>query len=496
MAGPLILAIDEGTTNAKAIAVDRAGKVVARGSQPLTLAHPQPGLAEQDPLAIWQAVKQAIESCLAQCDGAEVAAVAISNQRESVLIWQRRDGQPLTPLVSWQDRRSEAFCRDLRMAGKAPRITGLTGLAVDPMFPAGKLTGMLAAIPDGQARAQAGELCIGTVDSWLSWQLSGGESFITDHANAARTQLYNLHSGDWDEELLTLFHIPRAALPHNVPSASAQGVVTVQDIAGLKAGTPILSRIGDSHAALQAQRSAGEEVVKATYGTGSSLMMSMATPLLTENGLSTTVAWHDGTLRFAFEGNITHTGSGAAWLGRMLGISDPRELTAMAQRSEHNQGIYFVPALSGLGAPWWDLKARGMVCGLTDAATPEVLARVALESITFQIADVFFAMEQASGVQLPALCVDGTATENSWLMQLQADVLQRPLKRAPTAEVSALGAALLAGRSLGWWQQGSDMQALQGGSVIEPRSDRATLMQENYRGWLEAVARCRYQPHH
>ncbi|MFT4270251.1 MAG: FGGY-family carbohydrate kinase [Pantoea sp.] len=494
MAGPLILAIDEGTTNAKAIAVDRSGAVVARGSQPLALNHPQPGLAEQDPLAIWQAVKQAVIDCLAQCHGEPVEAVAISNQRESVLIWQRRDGQPLTPLVSWQDRRSESFCRDLRQAGKAPRITGLTGLAVDPMFPAAKLTGMLATLPDGLARAQAGELCIGTVDSWLSWQLTGGKCFVTDHANAARTQLYSLHSGDWDDELLALFHIPRAALPVIVPSASAQGEVAIEDIPGLPPGTPLLARIGDSHAALQAQRSGSEEVVKATYGTGSSLMMSMATPLLTENGLSTTVAWHDGTLRFAFEGNITHTGSGAAWLGRMIGISDPRELTRQAQSTASNQGIYFVPALSGLGAPWWDLQARGMLCGLTDAATPAVLARVALESITFQIADVFFAMQQASGVQLPALCVDGSATENSWLMQLQADVLQRPLRRVPTPEVSALGAALLAGRTLGWWQQGSDMAALQGGSVIYPRQEQAQSMQENYQGWLAAVARCRYQP--
>ena len=290
MVGPLILAIDEGTTNAKAIAVDRDGRVVARGSQSLTLQHPQPGLAEQDPVAIWQAVKQAIAHCLASCAGAPVAAVAISNQRESVMIWQRRDGQPLTPLVSWQDRRSESFCRDLRQAGKAPRITGLTGLAVDPMFPAAKLTGMLATIPDGAARAAAGELCIGTVDSWLTWQLSAGEVFITDHANASRTQLYSLHLNDWDDELLTLFQLPRAALPRITSSASEQGVVAVNDIPGLAAGTPILARIGDSHAALQAQRRGESEVVKATYGTGSSLMMSMATPLLTENGLSTTVA--------------------------------------------------------------------------------------------------------------------------------------------------------------------------------------------------------------
>ncbi|MCZ4058643.1 FGGY-family carbohydrate kinase [Pantoea sp. LMR881] len=494
MREPLILAIDEGTTNAKAIAVDRQGRVVARGSQSLTLEHPHPGLAEQDPLAIWLAVKQATIQCLAQCQGATVTAVAISNQRESVLIWQRRDGKPLTPLVSWQDRRSEAFCRELHQAGKAPRITGLTGLAVDPMFPAAKLTGMLAAIPDGASRAAAGELCIGTVDSWLTWQLTAGTSFVTDHANAARTQLYSLHTHDWDDELLALFHLPRAALPVITSSASEQGVVKVDDIPGLAPGTPILARIGDSHAALQAQRRGDAEVVKATYGTGSSLMMSMAMPLMTENGLSTTVAWHDGQLRFAFEGNITHTGSGAAWLGKMLGIHDPRQLTALAESTSDNQGIYFVPALSGLGAPWWDLKARGLVCGLTDAATPAVLARVALESVTFQIADVFFAMEEASGQQLPALCVDGSATENSWLMQLQADVLQRPLQRVPTAEVSALGAALLAGKVLGWWQQGSEMQALQGGSVIMPREQHAQTMQENYKGWLDAVARCRYQP--
>ncbi|MCW0353246.1 glycerol kinase [Pantoea ananatis] len=490
----VILAIDEGTTNAKAVAVNRQGKVVARGSHGLTLQHPQPGLAEQAPMAIWLAVRQAITDCLAQCADAPVAAVAISNQRESVLIWQRRDGMPLTPLVSWQDRRSESFCRDLHLSGQAGKITALTGLAVDPMFPAAKLTGMLASLPDGFARAAAGELCIGTVDSWLTWQLTAGECFVTDHANAARTQLYSLHTNDWDDELLSLFSLPRAALPQITASAGCAGVVALTDIAGLAPGTPILARIGDSHAALYAQRRDEAEVVKATYGTGSSLMMSMATPLLTDNGLSTTVAWHDGQPRFAFEGNITHTGSGAAWLGKMLGVTDPQQLTAMAESCDDNQGCYFVPALSGLGAPWWDLKARGMLCGLTDAATPAVLARVALESITWQIADVFFAMEQASGDTLPALCVDGSATQNRWLIQFQADVLQRPLHCAPTAEASALGAALLAGKQLGWWQQGSDMQALQGGNVVMPRRQLAQKMQDSYQGWLNAVARCRYQP--
>ncbi|MCU5771327.1 FGGY-family carbohydrate kinase [Erwiniaceae bacterium BAC15a-03b] len=493
MSGPLILAIDEGTTNAKAIAVDGDGRVVARASQPLQIFHPQPGLAEQDPLVIWQAVRQAIGDCLAQCGGATVAAVAISNQRESIMIWQRSDGQPLTPLVSWQDRRSEALCRELQQSGQQPLISSLTGLAVDPMFPAAKVTGMLAAIADGYQRAAAGELCIGTVDSWLCWQLTAGQQFVTDYANASRTQLFNIHQAQWDDRLLGLFKVPREALPEVQPSAADHGTVQLQDIAGLAVGTPVLALIGDSHAALYAQCATRGEVIKATYGTGSSLMMSMPAAVISDGGLSTTLAWHDGQLRYAFEGNITHTGSGAAWLSRMLGVDDPQRLTEMAQRSDSNQGIYFVPALSGLGAPWWDLQARGLICGLTDAATPEVLARVALESVAFQIADVFFAMEQAGGQPLAQLCVDGSATENSWLMQFQADLLQRPLIKAPTAEVSALGAAVLAGRELGWWRESSELSALRGGSTIYPRESQAQSIRQNYQGWLAAVARCRYQ---
>lgn len=494
MSGPLILAIDEGTTNAKAIAVDADGRVVARASQPLQIFHPQPGMAEQDPLAIWQAVRQAITDCLAQCGGASVAAVAISNQRESIMIWQRSDGQPLTALVSWQDRRSEALCRDLQQSGQQPLISALTGLAVDPMFPAAKVTGMLAALPDGYARAAAGELCIGTVDSWLCWQLTNGQQFVTDYANAARTQLFNIHQTQWDDALLALFHVPRAALPAVQPSGAHHGEVQLTDIAGLAPGAPIMALIGDSHAALYAQRSASGEVIKATYGTGSSLMMSLPAAVISDRGLSTTIAWHDGQLRYAFEGNITHTGSGAAWLSRMLGVSDPKKLTEMAQRSDSNQGIYFVPALSGLGAPWWDLQARGLICGLTDAATPEVLARVALESIAFQIADVFFAMEQAGGQTLSQLCVDGSATENPWLMQFQADLLQRPLIKAPTAEVSALGAAVLAGRQLDWWGEGHQLEALRGGVTLYPRESESQTINENYKGWQAAIARCRFQP--
>ncbi|MCZ7835127.1 FGGY family carbohydrate kinase [Atlantibacter hermannii] len=494
MSSPIILAIDEGTTNAKAVAVNREGQIVGRGGVGVEIRHPAPGLAEQDPMAIWQATVEAINGCLQQAGPVQVAGIAISNQRESVLIWQRADGKPLTPVVSWQDRRSQARCAELQAQGHDALITRLTGLPVDPLFPAAKISALLDALPDGVARAERGELCIGTLDSWLNWQFTGGRAFTTDYANASRTQLFNIYQGQWDQQLLALFNVPRAALAEVRPSSGLHGEVQIGFIPGVPAGTPILSLIGDSHAALYAQRRACGNVVKATYGTGSSLMFSIPEPVSRDNRLSTTLAWHDGERAFALEGNITHTGSGAAWLGRMLGINNPAELTALAQSVPDNQGVYYVPALSGLGAPWWDLQARGTICGLTDAATPAVLARAALESVVYQIADVFFAMEQACGQPLETLCVDGTATQNRWLMQLQADVLQRPLIIQPAAEVSALGAALLAGKALGWWQDETPAALVSHGERIEPQPAAKQQMQQNYKQWLEAVARCRFQP--
>ncbi|MCT4703895.1 FGGY-family carbohydrate kinase [Enterobacteriaceae bacterium H20N1] len=494
MSSPIILAIDEGTTNAKVVAVERDGQIAARCGVSVAMHHPAPGLAEQDPLALWQAVCEAITGCLRQLEAVEIAGIAISNQRESVLIWQRSDGKPLTPVVSWQDRRSEARCQQLLAQGYGELITRLTGLPVDPLFPAAKIRALLDTIPNGIQRAEQGELCIGTIDSWLNWQLTDGQAFTTDFSNASRTQLFNIYRGEWDEELLALFGIPRAALAQVRSSACKHGETRISSIAGLPPGTPILALIGDSHAALYAQRFACGNVVKATYGTGSSLMLSVPEPVAAGQ-LSTTLAWHDGELNYALEGNITHTGSGAAWLGKMLGASSPTELTELAQSVEGNQGVYYVPALSGLGAPWWDLQARGMLCGLTDAATPAVLARAALESVAYQIADVFFAMEQASGTRLDSLCVDGTATKNRWLMQFQADLLQRPLIIQPAAEVSALGAALLAGKVLGWWQDGQVPVSLATcGERLLPRSDQQQKMHDNYKQWLEAVARCRFQP--
>lgn len=493
MLTPIIVAIDEGTTNAKAVTVDAQGRILSKASVALQVTHPQPGWAEQDALAIWRAVCQATEACLAPLRQVQVAGVAISNQRESVLIWERRTGMPLTPLVSWQDRRSEAFCRSLRAKAEAQLIEARSGLPLDPLFPAAKIHHMLTQLPDGVERASRGELCVGTVDSWLNWQFSGGQAYTTDYSNASRTQLFDIYRGCWDEDLLALFGIPSQCLPAVTRSAALHGHTATPDIDGLPAGVPIVAMIGDSHAALYGQGAQRSGEIKATYGTGSSLMSTLAQPRPHTGGLGTTIAWHDGELRYALEGNITHTGSGFAWVGNLLGVPSIAELTALAQRAESNQGVFFVPALSGLGAPYWDSQARGMLCGMTDATTPAVVARAGLESIAYQVADVFFAMEHAAQRSLPALRVDGGATQNAWLMQFQADLLQRPLIRNHNAEVSALGAAYLAGKTLGWWQTHEQIAALpRDTEYIEPNTGN-TRIQDDYRLWQTAVARARFQ---
>ncbi|HEY0210617.1 FGGY-family carbohydrate kinase [Acerihabitans sp.] len=494
MPTPIILAIDEGTTNAKAIAVDRQGGILAKAAVPLALYHPRPGWAEQDPMAIWLAVRQAVEACLAQVPDARVSAVAVSNQRESVLIWERATGLPMTPVVSWQCRRSQDFCRELAQSEHAALIYQLTGLPIDPLFPAAKIRGMLASLPRGVERAALGELCVGTVDAWLNWQLTGGRSFSTDYANASRTQLFDIHQRRWDERLLAIFSIPAACLPEVKPSAAVHGHIRAGQVPGLAEGIPVAALIGDSHAALYGQGGSQAGDVKATYGTGSSLMLAVDEIGAGGKGLSATLAWHDGEIRYALEGNITHTGAGLSWVAQLLGVTSLTRLSEMALSPAGNQGVFFVPALSGLGAPYWDSRARGLICGLTDAATPEVLARAGLESIAYQVADVFFAMERAAGRRLPALRVDGGATQNRWLMQFQADLLQRRLIRNLNAEVSALGAAYLAGRTLGWWPDNQHIAALpREVEYIEPRAETAE-MRENYILWQTAVARARYQP--
>ncbi len=490
MSQPFILAIDEGTTNAKAIAVSKFGAVLSKGSVPVELAHPNPGWAEQDPEAIWNATQSAIEACLQQLDAELLAGIAISNQRESVLIWDRSTGQALTPLVSWQCRRSEEICAEIAKKPEAELVKKLTGSVIDPLFPASKIRWLLDHLENGTQRAIDGELCVGTVDSWLVWKLTGGQQFVTDASNASRYQLFNISTFSWDPLLLDLYQIPEQCLPNVIASTGERGVTV--GLSTIKDGIPVLAQAGDSHAALYGQGGFNPGVVKATYGTGSSLMVRINEFPKNDYGVSTTVAWDDGKPSLAMEGNITHTGSAIKFISKILGISDITKLSELAWSVTDSNGVFFVPALAGLGAPHWDAKARGLITGLTDAATPAHIARAAFESVAYQVADLFFAMQLSGGAKFSALSVDGGPSKNVNLMQFQADLLQVPIIRSETTEVSALGAAFMAGRTLQWWPEYRNLDALSKEvQVIKPNPEN-TVVLENYKLWKVAIDRARY----
>lgn len=486
----LILSVDQGTTNTKALLMDRAGTIRARASRPLSIAFPRPGWVEQDARQLWATVADAADDCLTQVQDAEIVAVGVSNQRESVVVWDRRSGEAVGPCIVWQCRRTADFCEQLRGRGLEPLIRERSGLPVDPLFSASKIRWLLANIPDGLARARAGELLAGTVDSWLLWNLTGGAQHRTDASNASRTQLLQVEQCRWDGELLEIFGVPEACLPEVRPSSGIAGVTAGSG--RLPAGVPVASLIGDSHAALVGHAAFAPGVVKATYGTGSSLMSPLGKAVLSRHGLSTTVAWSaaDG-VRHALEGNITNTGGTVQWLAGLLRVSGAEELAALAASVPDADGVYLVPAFAGLGAPHWDAGARGVICGLSRGATPAHLARAAIESIAFQVRDVFEAMRQDAGIELPALFADGGASRNRDLMQLQADVLARPVIRSDSADLSAIGAAWLAGLAAGFWKSLDELEALpRPYTRFEPKMD-ASRREQLLGGWNDAVRRAR-----
>lgn len=492
MSQPFILAIDEGTTNAKAIAVGIDGQVLAKGSKPVALTHPNPGWAEQDPEAIWEATQSAMKDCIAALPDNELSGIAISNQRESVLIWDRKTGEALTPLVSWQCRRSEEICERIAAKPAAKQVKALTGSVIDPLYPASKINWLLSNIECGPERAASGEICAGTVDSWLVWKLTGMKVFVTDASNASRYQLFNINTFKWDPLLLELYEVPESCLPEMIPSSGLRGKTS--GLGFLQDGIPVLSQAGDSHAALYGQGGFNPGVAKATYGTGSSLMVRIDKQPERDLGVCSTVAWHDGTPSLAMEGNITHTGSAIKFIAKMLGYTDIDALSELAFSVEDTNGVFFVPALAGLGAPYWDAKARGCICGLTDAATPAHIARAAFESVAYQVADLLFAMEKSGDKVLSELSVDGGPTMNPALMQFQADVLQKRIVKRDIAEVSALGAVFLAGKALGWWPDYDSLSSLLPPcEIITPNSD-AQRAQSSYESWKQAVARARFRP--
>jgi glycerol kinase len=483
----VILAIDEGTTNTKAVLVDEKGRVVAEASRSLSIAYPQPAWVEQDAWEIWQATLAAAAQVLSGVPAGRVAALAITNQRESVLAWERATGKPLGPCVTWQCKRSAPFCGELRQRGLADTIYRLTGLTVDPMFSASKARWLLENIPDGMRRAQAGEICLGTVDSWLLWSFTGGAVHACDVTNASRTQLFNLQILAWDDTLLGIFDVPAAALPEVRLSSAFHG--TTAALPGIPAGLPIAALIGDSHAALYGHAGFQPGAIKATYGTGSSLMTPTSTLVFSQRGLSSSIAWGYQQARYCLEGNIYVTGAAVQWLADFLALDSPEKVEALANQCSDTGGVYFVPALAGLGAPYWKESARGLITGLTRGSTAAQVARATQEAIAYQVRDVFETMQAEAGTPLQVLLVDGGATRNQALMQFQADILGVPVLRSLASDVSALGAAYLAGLTMGVWTSEAEIAALPRPQVrYEPAMDsarRARLLA----GWADAIGR-------
>ncbi|WP_076069578.1 FGGY-family carbohydrate kinase [Sphingomonas montana] len=449
MPRPVILAIDQGTTNTKALLVGADGSVLAARSQAMRVDYPAPGWAEQSAGEIRDAVVALIAALVEAVPDVEIAALAIANQRETVVMWDADTSRAVAPAVIWQCRRSADRCAALHAAGHAAQIAARSGLDLDPLFPAAKIAWLLDSVTDGRARAARGELRCGTIDSWLLWNLTGGAVHATDHSNASRTQLFNLDTLDWDPELARLFDVPLNILPRILPSDSWFGTVA-PGLTALPDGTPVHAMLGDSHAALFGHGVDRPGRVKATIGTGSSLMTATEGRVRSAHGLSGTIAWsRGGTVQHALEGNISVSGHAAAFATALLGVADEEALTRLASSVADSGGVVFVPALAGLGAPHWCTGARGTISGLSLSTTPAHVARATLEAIALQIGDVLDAIEADLGTPVAELSIDGGAARNPLLAQLLADLLDRTIVRPRITEASALGVARLAADALG-----------------------------------------------
>jgi glycerol kinase len=476
---PAILAIDQGTTNSKAVLVSADGRILARGASPVGIEHPRPGWVEQDPLRIWQSVREATAACLAAGPQVDILAIALSNQRESVTIWDAATGEPLGPVVSWQCRRTAPDCAALVAAGHAAEVETLTGLPIDPMFPGPKMRWLLDRAPAGRA------VRLGTIDAWLLHCLTGGAVHACDASNAARSQLYDLGALRWSETLCALFGVPAGALPEVRDSAGLFGVT--RGVPGLRDGIPIHAAIGDSHGALFGHGAFRPGDGKVTFGTGSSVMATLDRYIAPQRGLTTTIAWSiGGRPTYAFEGNILVSASALPWMTDLLGLPDVQALIDLAATAAPG-GPGFVPAFVGLGAPYWETDARALFSGITFNTTRAQMARAVTDSMAFQAHDVFEAMTAQSPAPLGTLYADGGASRSDFLMQCVADILGHPVVQSDAPEVSALGAAYLAGLSAGIWPDLATVAALpRGGRVIHPVASDAA---ERLRTWNDAVHR-------
>jgi glycerol kinase len=483
---PYILSLDEGTTSARAALYDQAGHAVAMESVPVTCLYPQPGWVEQDPMEIWRAQLTAARRAIGKAGIApgEVVALGIANQRETTIVWERATGKPVAPAIVWQCRRTADDCGRLARSTDAGWIVARTGLVIDAYFSGSKLRWILE-------RAAGGELLFGTVDTWLIWKLTNGAVHATDPTNASRTMLMNLQTGEWDEDLLRVFDVPRAMLPAIRPSSGVLGMAAAEH---LGAEIPIGGVAGDQQAALAGQACFRAGLSKNTYGTGCFALLHTGgrAPVSRNQLLATRAASSSGRAQFAIEGSVFIAGAAIQWLRDRLGvISTAAESEALARSIPDNGGVYLVPAFVGLGAPHWDSDARGALTGITGAAGRAHLARAALESIAYQTRELVEAMEADAGEQLRELRVDGGAAANNFLMQFQADILGRPIVRPVDIETTALGAAYLAGLACGFWRSVEEIESFwRAERRFEPEMESGAR-ERLFGEWKTAVARCR-----
>ena len=492
-----VAALDQGTTSSRAILFNRKGEIVSRAQHPFRQIYPQPGWVEHDPMEIWNTEKRALMEAVdaAHIDPRSLAALGITNQRETTILWDRSTGKPLYNAIVWQCRRTAGLCDELMAKGLGETVAEKTGLLIDAYFSGTKIRWLLDNIPGARERAERGELCAGTVDSWLIWNLTGGKAHVTDHSNASRTMLFNIHTLEWDAELCNALEIPMSLLPQPKSNSEVYGVVA-EGIPGLEAlaGIPICGSAGDQQAALFGQACFAPGQAKNTYGTGCFTLMNVGGEAVrSKAGLVTSIGWTvGGKTSYALEGSVFNAGSTIQWLRDELGlISSAPECDRLAESVPSAGGVYVVPAFTGLGAPYWDMYARGTIVGLTRGSTKAHIARAVLDSIAFQVADLVEAMNDDAPCPLTELRVDGGASVSDILMQTQADLLGLKVDRPSQVETTAFGAAALAGLAVGVWKDQAELEALRRSQhVFSPMRDTAECA-ESCRQWKRAVERCR-----
>jgi glycerol kinase len=488
-----ILALDQGTTSSRGILFDVEGQVKGVAAKEFRQIFPEPGWVEHDPEEIWQSQIEVAKKVLVenQVTPAEIAAIGVTNQRETTILWDKNTGRPVYNAIVWQCRRTAPFCETLREEGWADRIQEKTGLVLDAYFSATKIKWILDHVPGLRERAAAGEILFGTVDTWLIWHLTGGRVHATDFSNASRTMLFNIHQLTWDREILTRLDIPEAMLPQVLPSSTVYGM-TDEKLFGVK--IPIAGNAGDQQSALFGQTCYERGMVKNTYGTGCFMLMNTGEKaFVSKKGLITTIAWGiDGKVEYALEGSIFMAGAAVQWLRDQLGIiKSAQETEYLAQSVEDTGGVYLVPAFAGLGAPYWDMYARGTIVGMTRGTGKEHIVRATLESIAYQTRDVLELMAEESGIEIKTLRVDGGAVQNNFLMQFQADLLGVPVEKPQVTETTALGTAYLAGLAVGFWanrQEIADNFSL--AKKYQPLENKEKML-ALYKNWQRAVVKSR-----